>query len=135
MHHLLVVIAMMRNEDKADARDAGLYKEAWPLIVARLGSNTGSLSESLIGKEQNSSCAHIKFNIWFTMTQSLPRLLLYIKFFLLTRLYFGIGVASSGPRGTNLFVQIQILHVHFYYCSRVRIWSILARKKICHTNM
>jgi hypothetical protein len=50
------------NDDDNKA-DAGPCQEAWPLMVSRLGLNTGSLSESLlvvlIGKEQNSSCAHI----------------------------------------------------------------------------
>jgi hypothetical protein len=32
------------EKDEAVTSDAGLYKEAWPLIVSRLGYNTGSLS-------------------------------------------------------------------------------------------
>ena len=75
------------EKDEAVTSDAGLYKEAWPLIVSRLGYNR-VLELSRKGAKQL-SCAHIYSNIWFTLTQSLPRLLLYRIVVLLTRLYFG----------------------------------------------
>jgi hypothetical protein len=62
--------------DEADARDAGLYKEAWPLIVS-----TGSLSESLIGKEKNRSYAHFNVvKIWFTYLPTGRLLFLYSEY-------------------------------------------------------
>jgi hypothetical protein len=63
MRHLVIVIAMIKMKMLHVMQG---YTRKQPLIVSRLGSDTGFLSyyagsilESLVEKEPNSSCAHI----------------------------------------------------------------------------